>query len=159
MVEPWIDGLWAALTKHFKSSTNKEEMSGTHTAALKASRRTDPVAPDLIHIESHVELLRLDDSRREDSEILEHNAVNRGRSSALIADAEPSLTRSVPPLSQASLNVPVLPPEYLQVRLQESQGPVSTFCHASCCGVRLHGCVFGCFSDITAQASNPWRPD
>lgn len=157
MVEPWIDGLWAALTKHFKSSRNKE-MSGTHTAALKASHGTDPVAPDLIHIKSHIELLRLDDSRREDSEILERNAVNRGRSTALIADVEPSLTRSVPPLSQASLNIPALPPEYLQVHLQESQGPVSTFCLASCCGMGPHGGRFGCFSDITAQASNPWRP-
>nr|XP_006198358.1 methionine synthase reductase isoform X1 [Vicugna pacos]XP_015107144.1 methionine synthase reductase isoform X1 [Vicugna pacos] len=121
VVEPWIDGLWAALTKHFMSVGGKEEMSGTLTAASDASPRTDPVAPELLHIESQVELLRLDNSRKKDSEVLEQSAVNK-ESSALAADFESSLTRSGPPLSQASLNIPALPPEYLQVCLQEPLG-------------------------------------
>ncbi|XP_014650513.1 PREDICTED: methionine synthase reductase isoform X2 [Ceratotherium simum simum] len=122
VVEPWIDGLWAALTKHFMSSRGKEEMNGALTTASKAFWRTDPLKPELLHIESQVELLRLDDSGRKNSGVLEHNAVNGGHSTALIADYEPSLTRSVPPLSQASLNIPALPPEYLQVCLRESLG-------------------------------------
>ncbi|XP_058420351.1 methionine synthase reductase isoform X2 [Diceros bicornis minor] len=122
VVEPWIDGLWAALTKHFMSSRGKEEMNGALTMASKAFWRTDPVKPELLHIESQVELLRLDDSGRKNSGVLEHNAVNGGHSTALIADYESSLTHSVPPLSQASLNIPALPPEYLQVCLQESLG-------------------------------------
>ncbi|KAB1281633.1 Methionine synthase reductase [Camelus dromedarius] len=121
VVEPWIDGLWAALTKHFTSVGGKEEMSGTLTAASDASPRTDPVALELLHVESQVELLRLDDSRKKDSEVLEQSAVNK-ESSALAADFESSLTRSGPPLSQASLNIPALPPEYLQACLQEPLG-------------------------------------
>lgn len=126
VVEPWIDGLWAALTKHFLSSRGKGEMSGTFNTASTASQRPDPVKPELIHIESQVELLRLDDlGRRKDSEVLEQNAVDRGQSSTLIAEFESSLTHSVPPLSQATLNIPALPPEYLQVDLHESLDQVS----------------------------------
>lgn len=133
MVEPWIDGLWAALAKHFESS-RREEMNGTLATAPNASRRTDPVKPESGHIESQIELLRLDDSERKDSAFLEQNAANGGQSSALIADTESSLTHSVPPLSHASLNIPALPPEYLQVHLQEALGQVSslTSCFMLC---------------------------
>lgn len=127
MVEPWIDGLWAALTKHFTSSRGKEERNGALKMASNASQKMDPVKPELLHLESQVELLRLDDPGRKDSEVREQNAVNRSQSSAPPAASESSLTHSIPPLSQASLNIPALPPEYLQVHLQESLGQVSSF--------------------------------
>ncbi|XP_064452944.1 methionine synthase reductase isoform X2 [Mirounga angustirostris] len=122
VVEPWIDGLWAALTKHFMASRGKEERNGALKMASNASQRMDPVKPELLHIESQVELLRLDDPGRKDSEVREQNTVNRNQSSAPPAESESSLTHSIPPLSQASLNIPALPPEYLQVHLQESLG-------------------------------------
>uniref|UniRef100_A0A8C8ZBS3 Methionine synthase reductase n=1 Tax=Prolemur simus TaxID=1328070 RepID=A0A8C8ZBS3_PROSS len=122
VVEPWIAGLWAALTEHFRSSSGQEEISRALPRASHASLRTDPMKPELLHLESQVELLRIDDSGRKDSEVLQQNAVNSGQPSALIEDFEASLTRSVPPLSQASLNIPALPPDYLQVHLQESLG-------------------------------------
>ncbi|XP_037654934.1 methionine synthase reductase isoform X2 [Choloepus didactylus] len=126
VVDPWIDGLWAALTKHFMSSREKENVNGTHTTASNASLRTHPAKPELLHIESQIQLLRLGDSGRKDSEVLEQNASNSNQSSALIEDFESSLTCSVPPLSQASLNIPALPPEYLQVHLQEAHGQVES---------------------------------
>ncbi|XP_046286272.1 methionine synthase reductase isoform X2 [Marmota monax] len=122
VVEPWIAGLWAALTKHFRSSGGQEEMSGALPGISKASLNSDPVKPPLLHIGSQVELLRLDDSGRQHSEVLEQNETNRGQTNGLIEDFESSLIRSKPPLSQASLSIPALPPEYLQVHLQESLG-------------------------------------
>lgn len=121
VVEPWINGLWAALTKHFMSSREKERNEALKMAS-NASQRMEPVKPELLYIESQVELLRLDDPGRKDSEVQEQNAVNRDQSSAPTAESQSSLTHSIPPLSQASLSIPALPPEYLQVHLQESVG-------------------------------------
>lgn len=126
VVEPWIAGLWAALTKHFRSRGRQEEMSAL-PGTSKASLNSAPVKPALSHIESQVELLRLDGSGRQHSEVLEQNETNRGQTNGLIEDFESSLVRSKPPLSQASLSIPALPPEYLQVHLQESLGQVSNF--------------------------------
>ncbi|XP_073747197.1 methionine synthase reductase isoform X2 [Callorhinus ursinus] len=122
VVEPWIDGLWAALTKHFTASRGKEQGNGALKVAPDASQRTGPVTPDLLHIESQAGLLRLDAPGRKGSEVREQNTVNRNQPSAPPAESESSLTHSIPPLSQASLNIPALPPEYLQVHLQESLG-------------------------------------
>ena len=125
VVEPWINGLWAALEKHFLSNRGREDTSETLTMASHASQRTDPLTPELLHVESQVGLLRLDDSGGKAAEVLEQNAVNSSQSSTLIADFEASLTCSVPPLSQASLNIPALPLGYLEVHLEEALGQVS----------------------------------
>lgn len=127
MVEPWINGLWAALEKHFLSNRGREDTSETLTMASHASR--DAVTPELLHVESQVGLLKLDDSGGKAAKVLEQNAVNSNQSSTLIVDFEASLTHSVPPLSQASLNIPSLPPEYLEVHLEEALGQEES--HAS----------------------------
>lgn len=124
VVEPWINGLWAALEKHFLSNRGREDTSETLTMASHASR--DAVTPELLHVESQVGLLKLDDSGGKAAKVLEQNAVNSNQSSTLIVDFEASLTHSVPPLSQASLNIPSLPPEYLEVHLEEALGQVSS---------------------------------
>lgn len=120
VVEPWIAGLWAALTKHFKLLGGQEEMSDA------LPRRLAPLntagKPELSHIQSQVELLRLEDVGKRDSEVREPNETNRSRTGDLIEDLQSSLVRSVPPLSQDSLSIPALPPEYLEVHLQESLG-------------------------------------
>lgn len=121
VVEPWINGLWAALEKHF-ASRRGNEMNGAVAMASNPSLSSEPVTPEVSHIDSQVGLLRLDDSGRRDSEVSEQNVVNRGPSSVWIAGFESSLTQSAPPLSQASLNIPASPPEYLQVDLQEALG-------------------------------------
>lgn len=80
--------------------------------------------PELSHIQSQVELLRLEDVGKRDSEVWEPNETNRSRTGDLIEDLQSSLVRSVPPLSQDPLSIPALPPEYLEVHLQESLGQV-----------------------------------
>lgn len=155
VVEPWIDGLWAALAKLFVSSS-EGEMSGALTAAPGASGTTDAAKPELIHVESQVELLRLDDPGGKDSEVSEQNGASRGQSSALTADFEPSLTRSVPPLSLASLNIPALPPDYLQVHLQEPVGQVSSLTSCSCCVSPYCGRGFLFFNYIATEVNNLW---
>ncbi|XP_023401139.1 methionine synthase reductase isoform X1 [Loxodonta africana] len=119
VVEPWIDGLWAALTKHFMSRRGKEDMGGAPATAAHTSLRTDPVKPEVLHVESQIELLRLDDSEGRGSQASEQDTANSDQTGALVEDFEPSLTCSGPPLSQASLSIPALPPGYLQVCLQE----------------------------------------
>lgn len=155
MVEPWIDGLWAALAKLFMSTT-EGEMSGGLTAAPGPSGTTDPAKPELIHVESQVKLLRLEDPGRKDSEGSEQNVANGGQLRASTADDEPSLTRSVPPLSQASLNIPALPPEYLQVHLQEPVGQVSSLTSRLCCVLPYHGRGFLFFNYIATEVNNLW---
>lgn len=120
VVEPWIDGLWAALTKHFKSLGGQENMSDTLPRASDAPLST-AMKPELLHIQSQVELLRLEDVGTRDSELREQNETNRSQQGR-IEDFDSSLVHSVPPLSQSSLSLPAVPPEYLEVHLQESLG-------------------------------------
>ncbi|XP_036063258.1 methionine synthase reductase [Onychomys torridus] len=121
VVEPWIAGLWAALTKHFKSLGGQEEMSDALPRASAAPLNTAGKL-ELSHIQSQVELLRLEDVGKRDSEVWEQNETNRSQTSDLIEDSESSLVCSAPPLSQAPLSIPALPPEYLEVHLQEPLG-------------------------------------
>lgn len=120
VVEPWIDGLWAALTEHFKSLRGQEDMSDTLPRASDAPLST-AVKPELLHIQSQVELLRLEDVEKRDSELREQNETNRSQPGR-IEDFDSSLVHSLPPLSQSSLSIPAVPPEYLEVHLQESLG-------------------------------------
>ncbi|XP_048224356.1 methionine synthase reductase [Perognathus longimembris pacificus] len=122
VVEPWIAGLWTALTKHFQSSGGRGEMSRALPRTSSTFLRTDPSKPETLHVESQIELLRLEDPGGRESEVSDRGEPNGSPSSPLIQDSEPSLVRSVPPLSQASLSIPALPPEYLQVHLRESLG-------------------------------------
>lgn len=129
MVEPWIAGLWAALEKLF-APRGEGEMSAALTAAPGAPGATDPAGPEVLHVESQVARLRLEDPGRKGPEASEENVASSAQSRAVPADAGPSLTRSVPPLAQAALSVPASPPDYLQVHLQEPAGQVSSL--ASC---------------------------
>ncbi|XP_036081654.1 methionine synthase reductase isoform X3 [Rousettus aegyptiacus] len=121
VVEPWIAGLWAALEKLF-APRGEGEMSAALTAAPGAPGATDPAGPEVLHVESQVAQLRLEDPGRKGPEASEENVASSAQSRAVPADAGPSLTRSVPPLAQAALSVPASPPDYLQVHLQEPAG-------------------------------------
>ncbi|XP_037385505.1 methionine synthase reductase isoform X2 [Talpa occidentalis] len=120
VVEPWVDGLWAALSKHFASSRGSA-MSGA-LAATAASAESAPGRPGAPPLEAQVQLLRLDEEEGGGAAVSEPSAASRGGASPATGAPEASLTCSVPPLAGASLSIPVAPPEYLQVHLQECPG-------------------------------------
>ncbi|XP_041488179.1 methionine synthase reductase [Microtus oregoni] len=120
VVEPWIAGLWAALTNLFKT-LGEQEMSSVPPRPADTPSDT-AVGPEMLHVQSQVEHLRLEDADDKDPGVWGQNDANRSQRSALIEDFESSLARSAPPLSQTSLSIPALPPEYLEVHLQESPG-------------------------------------
>lgn len=132
VVEPWIDGLWPALTKHFKSLGGQEDMSDSDTLAQASDAPLSmAMKPELLHIQSQVELLSLEDVGKRDSELQEQNETNKNQPSR-IEDFDSSLVNSVPPLSQSSLSIPAVSPEYLEVYLQESLGQVRDLFHVLC---------------------------
>ncbi|XP_072461501.1 methionine synthase reductase [Notamacropus eugenii] len=118
VVEPWIDGLWTALNKQFASSEGKANMTSDISTIPDVSLQTDGVKPEILPIDSQIALLKLDDPGRKVSETSTPN-ITSVHSGTLIEDFEPSLTQSIPSLSQSALNIPTLPPEYLDVQFQE----------------------------------------
>ncbi|XP_074063363.1 methionine synthase reductase isoform X2 [Macrotis lagotis] len=118
VVEPWIDGLWPALNKQFMSSKRKTNMTSDFS---DVSLQTDRFKPDMLPIDSQIAHLKLDDSEGKVSDTSRQNSTSV-HSGILIEDFEPSLTQSVPPLSQSALNIPTLPPEYLDVQFQDPLG-------------------------------------
>ncbi|XP_038626439.1 methionine synthase reductase [Tachyglossus aculeatus] len=118
VVGPWIDGLWTALQEQF-TLRKEDNMSGAgRTASADVSSRTDQGKRAALGIDSQIELLRLDDSGVKCSPTSTQNALNV-HSGTLIENFESSLIRSIPPLSQAALNIPALPPAYLNVQFQD----------------------------------------
>ncbi|XP_048371524.1 methionine synthase reductase [Sphaerodactylus townsendi] len=102
VVDPWITGLWAALNREFVS--RREDL-----------HRSDKTASS---IDCKIEQLKLEDPAAKNS----GSSENGGKVDPVppSQDSQPSLSQSVPPLSQSALNIPALPPEYLEVELQES---------------------------------------
>ncbi|KAM9101085.1 methionine synthase reductase isoform X1 [Sarcophilus harrisii] len=105
VVEPWIDGLWIALNRQFVLSERKADMISDFSTTSSASLKN--VKPEILPIDSQIALLKLNDLE------------GKVYSGTLIEDFEPSLTQSIPPLSQSALNIPTLPPEYLDVQFQK----------------------------------------
>ncbi|XP_068933063.1 methionine synthase reductase isoform X2 [Petaurus breviceps papuanus] len=118
VVEPWIAGLWTALNKQFVSSEGKANMTSDISTTSDVSLQTDRVKPEVLPIDSEIACLKLFDSGGKVSEASTPNITNV-RSGTLTENFEPSLTQSIPPLSQSALNIPVLPAEYLDVQFQE----------------------------------------
>ncbi|XP_061613942.1 methionine synthase reductase isoform X2 [Phyllopteryx taeniolatus] len=130
VVDPWLEGLWkavkAALTNMISNSSIKEDSEKT--------------IPDSLIPDVQLNLLSLTDDQSPD---FDPKCASMGSASATQAGSPsggvvslttrpqetqninlgmsnaPSLSHSVSPLSDASLNVPALPPPFLEVSLQE----------------------------------------
>ncbi|XP_007438558.1 methionine synthase reductase-like, partial [Python bivittatus] len=106
VVEPWITGLWVALNQEFAS---RKEDKNTSFCANKFSN---------LCLSLQAEHLKIEDSD------VKNNLSSKAyiNSELPTESSQPSLSCSVPPLSKATLNIPALPPEYLEVQFEESSG-------------------------------------
>ncbi|XP_061852033.1 methionine synthase reductase isoform X2 [Colius striatus] len=118
VVDPWIDGLWLALKEAFLLQKEKEGMSSD---AVSSSLSSAPHVEHELNLSSEVQNLKVEDERVRSSGVLTQKLVDT-HLAASTRDTEPSLVHSVPPLSQSALNIPALPPEYIEVQFQDTHG-------------------------------------
>jgi len=117
VVDPWIDGLWLALKEVFLLRKEKEDMSNNVSA--------DPHVGHEMNLSSKIQNLNLEDEGVRSSDGPSHKLIDF-YVVASATDCEPSLVHSVPPISQSALNIPALPPEYIEVQFQDTHGEVRT---------------------------------
>ncbi|KFQ26174.1 Methionine synthase reductase, partial [Merops nubicus] len=120
VVDPWIDGLWLALKKVFLFQKEKEGMN----SAVDAVSHSLSAATHIMHelnLSSEVQNLKLEDERVRSSDALSQKLVDINLA-ASNRDTEPSLVHSITPLSQSALNIPTLPPDYIEVQFQGTHG-------------------------------------
>ncbi|NXU12955.1 MTRR reductase, partial [Pardalotus punctatus] len=120
VVDPWIDGLWLALKEALQLQEEKEGMSSP-VDAVSSSLSSAPHAVNELNLSSKVQNLKLEDEGARGSDVLSQKLDDINLATPA-SDTEPSLVHSVPPLSQSALNIPALPPEYVEVQLQDIQG-------------------------------------
>ncbi|XP_010011240.1 PREDICTED: methionine synthase reductase, partial [Nestor notabilis] len=119
VVDPWIDGLWCALKEVFLLQKEKEGMNSV-VDAVSSSLSAAPRVQEL-NLTSKVQNLKLEDEGVRSSDVLSQKLVDISLVDSS-RDTEPSLVRSVPPVSQSALNIPALPPEYIEVQFQDTHG-------------------------------------
>ncbi|NXI51719.1 MTRR reductase, partial [Chloroceryle aenea] len=120
VVDPWIDGLWLALKEAFLLQKDKEDMSSVVDAASNSASAALQSVHEL-NLSSKVQNLELENDGGRSSDLLSQKLADI-HLAASSGDTEPSLVHSVPPLSQSTLNIPALPPEYIEVQFQDTHG-------------------------------------
>ncbi|XP_057284811.1 methionine synthase reductase isoform X2 [Pezoporus wallicus] len=120
VVDPWIDGLWHALKEVFLLQKEREGMN----SAVDAVSNSLSAAPHVVHelnLSSEVQNLKLEDEGVKSSDVFSQKLVDI-RLVDSNRDTEASLVHSVPPISESALNIPALPPEYIEVQFQDTHG-------------------------------------
>uniref|UniRef100_V9KHA8 Methionine synthase reductase n=1 Tax=Callorhinchus milii TaxID=7868 RepID=V9KHA8_CALMI len=126
VVEPWIEGLWAALREsclcNMSVCQETEEMS---TAVKKTSETNDCTGTSEIEgaqnsLITEIQLMRLEDPRT-DASVLSTSCTGQDQVAAEMHSFPlPTWVRSEQPLSESALNIPNLPSEYLNVEFLEN---------------------------------------
>lgn len=94
-------------------SNDVSAVSSTLSAAARVGHE--------LNLSSEIQKLKLEDEGDASSDVSSQKPVDINLL-ASARDTEPSLVHSVPPISQAALNIPVLPPEYIEVQFQDTHG-------------------------------------
>lgn len=142
VIDPWLQGLWSAVKEACKMASNKSDHLKEKATAESPASSIQDVKLNLLSLSDHqygapgdaehastyasAALLATSGSQTALSEpklatfvgsLGVASAVSETRTDNHARAA--SLTYSLPPLSESALNVPVLPPTYLDVSLQE----------------------------------------
>lgn len=112
VVDPWIEGLWAALNKEFMKRTDDPEK----TEEMKSTVGDQNVQNVPENLDLRMKEINLNASPTPSTTLPKDEASDTS------TEAVPSLVRSVPPLCQCSLTVPSLPVPYLDLQIMDCLG-------------------------------------
>uniref|UniRef100_A0A8C8JRF7 Methionine synthase reductase n=1 Tax=Oncorhynchus tshawytscha TaxID=74940 RepID=A0A8C8JRF7_ONCTS len=111
VLDPWLEGLWEAIRGALsKMATPQPERD---EAASETGSAVTDVRPVSLTSNNRT-------APKLDGVVTDPESVLETQSGAPSAVVEASLTCSLPPLSESVLNIPALPPAYLDVTLQEA---------------------------------------
>ncbi|XP_048122589.1 methionine synthase reductase isoform X2 [Alosa alosa] len=131
VIDPWIEGVWEAIKKSVAEMAtpgqqDTDSARSLHTTDLTAAAGQENTRASGLDV--GVASLTLKDKPAQASEVPKSTSeVEKGEPKPVVLEV--SLTQSLPPLSESALNVPSLPPPFLNVSLedapaQELSGPV-----------------------------------
>uniref|UniRef100_A0A6Q2YX44 Methionine synthase reductase n=1 Tax=Esox lucius TaxID=8010 RepID=A0A6Q2YX44_ESOLU len=118
VLDPWLEGLWEAIRRALSKMSAPQPKRDVTDTRVSSEETFESLATDV-----SLHLLSLEPeptSPNRSCVIADHKSVLGTPSGVPAAVAEASLTLSFPPLSESALNVPNLPPPYLDVVLQEA---------------------------------------